>query len=191
MTTLRIEVGRCSGTTVEDVVAGLRLAGCMKYLEIDPDAHAFLPIEELKAALEGERFDVVVRPEPPPPPLPWWRRVRGWPHRVYYWGRRVFLREREIDQFMHELQKAYEPSDELHRVMMQQSPFLMRIQRPEEGEDTERFLLHGRGTAHRQDWHPICWKCGARFPNGPGQYAAKCPECGERWDGSEASDPPL
>lgn len=194
MTTLRVEVGRCCGTTVEDVVAGLRRAGCMKYLEIDPDACQHIPIDELKAALEADGFQVELRPEPPPPPLPWWRRVRFVPRRVWFWLRRVFLRETELDQLTNAMMEAYLPMDRLHAASMRESPILARLAEQQQGlhDDVESFVLHGgSGRAGTTDWHPVCWNCGARFPNGPGQYTATCPECGARWDGSEASDPPL
>lgn len=186
MTTLRVEVGRCSGTTVEDVVEGLRRAGCMKDVEIISDAHAFLPIEELKSALEADRYWVDVHPDPPPPPLPWWRRVRGWPRRAYYWGRRIFLRETETEQFVSVLMEAYTPLDSIHAAGMRESPILKRL-REQQGDEVETFMLRGApGRAPGGDGHPICWACRAALPNGPGSYTAHCPECGARWDGSEA-----
>lgn len=190
MTTLRIEVGRCSGTTVEDVVKGLRRAGCMKYIEIDPDAMAFIPIEALRKALEDEHFEVALVPWPKPPPLPWWRRVRHWPHRVHLWGRRVFLGEKEVDQLARAMWGAYAEGDAINALSNRESPLLAKLSRNEGAP--ESFTLHG-SHAPAPDlgpWHPICWKCRARFPNGPGQYTSKCPECGATWDGSEASDPP-
>ena len=166
MTTLRIEVGRACSTTIEDVVLGLHRAGCMKDIELYTDSHAFLPIDELRVALRRAGFYVDDVTEPPPPPLPWWRYVQAWPRRVYYWGRRVVLRESTADQFL--------------RVLYP----------PERVEAIERFIMRESPIQAREEpaapWHPICWKCGARFPNGPGQYTARCPECGERWDGSEA-----
>lgn len=191
MTTLRVEVGRACGTTVEDVVEGLWRAGCMKHLEINPDAFAFLPIEELRQALIARGFYVELVPDPPPPPLPWWRWVRTWPRRVYYWGRRLVLRETEVEQLARAMFSAYGGADGVQALATRESPIMALMRQPEAPEDPEPFILKGRGTSHRDDWHPVCWKCGARYPNGPGQYAAKCPECGETWDGSEASDPPL
>ncbi len=122
MTTLRIEVGRHCSTRIEDVVEGLIRAGCMKSLEIDPSAYAFLPIDELKAALEAELFyvDLVSWPEPPPPSLG--RRLRALPFRVYRWGRRVVLRERYTEQFM-----ADRWGDDLHAVSMRESPLMRKI----------------------------------------------------------------
>ena len=130
MTTLRIEVGRCSGTTVEDVIKGLRQAGCMSDIGIYPESMAFLPIEELRAALIGEGFDVEDLEDPPPPPLPWWRLVRAYPRRAYYWLRRVFLRESTADQFLRVL---YPPERvaAIHRISMRESPRKVR-------KDTER-----------------------------------------------------
>lgn len=127
MTTLRIEVGRHCSTRISDVVEGLIRAGCMKSIEIDPSAQAFLPIDELKAALEAELFyvDLVSWPEPPPPSL--WRRTRAIPGRVYRWGRRVILRESHMDQYL----AAYD-SPALHRVMMRESPFLAKIRKDSE-----------------------------------------------------------
>jgi hypothetical protein len=186
MTTLRIEVGRCEGTTVEDVVAGLRLAGCMKELEIVPNGGSqFIPIDELQRALEGEAFHVELVPDPEPPPLPWWRWVRTWPRRLHMWGRRVVLRESESDQLMEALFASYVGADAVHRLATAESPMMKKLQR--DAGAAEPFVLRGRGT---EGWHPICWKCGARYPNGPGDYRATCPECGVAWDGSEASNPP-
>lgn len=46
-------------------------------------------------------------------------------------------------------------------------------------------MLDGK-TETASAWNPCCGKCGARFPNGPGQYTNQCPACGADWDGSEA-----
>ncbi len=122
MTTLRIEVGRHCSTRVEDVVEGLIRAGCMKSIEIDPSAPAFLPIEELKAALEAELFyvDLVSWPEPPPPPLG--RRLRSLPRRLYRWCRRVVLQESYTEQFM-----ADRWGDELHSLSTRESPMMRKM----------------------------------------------------------------
>lgn len=151
MTTLRVEVARRDGTTVEDVVAGLRLAGCMKDIEIIPNGWHHLPIEELRDALIAEGFWVEVVPDPPPPPLPFWMRVRALPRRAYLWGRRLVLHETEEEQLLEAMFGAYRGADKLHEVTMRPSPILQRLQRPEESEDTERFILRGRGTGHRDD----------------------------------------
>lgn len=127
MTTLRIEVARYSGTTIQKVVDGLRIAGCMKHLEIDPDDHAFLPIEELKRALEADGFHVDLVPWPVPPPLPWWRRLGGWHRRVYYWGRRVVLRETVEEQLM----QAFLGSSEVHEMSMRESTLMKALRKRE------------------------------------------------------------
>jgi hypothetical protein len=105
MTTLRIEVARCSGTTVENIIEGLRLAGCMKHIEIDPSEHQFVPYEVLGRALERDGFYVEVRPWPEPPPLPLWRRVRAWPWRAYRWLRRKILGETYTQQYLRDIYK--------------------------------------------------------------------------------------
>lgn len=108
MTTLRIEVARCCGTTVESVIQGLRLAGCMKHIEIDPSEHQFLPYEDLVSALERDGFYVEVRPWPEPPPLPLSRRVRAWPRRAWRWLRRLVLRETYTEQYLRDIYGKYE-----------------------------------------------------------------------------------
>jgi hypothetical protein len=129
MTTLRIEVARCSGTTIEDVLQGLRLAGCMKHVEIDPGEHQFIPIEELQHALECDGFYVDVRPWPEPPPLPLWRRVRALPRRAYLWGRRVFLGETYTEQYLNAVWGG-DASDALHRLSTRESPLLLERRKP-------------------------------------------------------------
>lgn len=127
MTTLRIEVGRRSGTTIADVVAGLDRAGCMKSLEIDPDQIAFLPIDDLRDALVRDGFFVELVPWPPPPPLPLWARVRAWPYRVWMWGRRVVLRETEEEQFARVYWESFVGNDALHRASTRESPMMKAI----------------------------------------------------------------
>jgi hypothetical protein len=129
VTTLRIEVARCSGTTIADVLQGLRLAGCMKHIEIDPSEHQFIPYEQLSDALERDGFYVEVRPWPEPPPLPLWRRARALPRRAYLWGRRVFLGETYTEQYLHAVW-GNDPSDALHRVSMAESPLLRMRRKP-------------------------------------------------------------
>jgi hypothetical protein len=131
LTTLRIDVGRCSGTTIEDIVKGLRLAGCMKSLEMDPNGWEFIPRDELKRALESDGFCVEVVAWPDPPPLPLWQRVRAWPFRIYLWARRVVLRERIEDQFMRDLFGGHD-GDALHAVSTRESPFLRKIRKDSE-----------------------------------------------------------
>lgn len=169
MTTLRIEVGRASGTTIEHVIRGLRIAGCMKDVEIE-EGHAFLPIEELRAALEGDGFYVEVIPQPVPPPVPFWRYVVSWPRRVYFWGRRVLLRESYTDQLVDALMGGYD-GDALHAASTRESPIL-------------------RMAVSKAPWHPCCGQCGARLPGSTAEYSARCHQCGAMWDGSEASHPP-
>lgn len=123
MTTLRIEVGRRSGTTVEQVVAGLRMAGVMKDLEIDPGQHQWIPIEELTEALLGDLVFVELVPWPAPPPLPLWRRIRALPYRAYLWARRVVLRESYTEQFL----RASMPSDTLASAMTRECPMLRKL----------------------------------------------------------------
>ena len=127
MTTLRIEVGRRSGTTVWDVLEGLRIAGCMKDVEIDPDPIAFLPIVDLRAALESEGYYVELRPWPDPPPLPFFTRVRYWPRRAYRWARRVVLRERLEDQFLQDVFDSYGNSKAMHDASTRESPMLRML----------------------------------------------------------------
>jgi hypothetical protein len=131
MTTLRIEVGRHCSTTIPDVVEGLRRAGCMKYLEMDPDQQCFLDFEELRQALEADGYHVEVRREPPPPPLPLWRRVRAWPMRMYLWARRVVLRETEVDQWLRVL---YPPgrADAIDRMGTRESPVMRKFRGDDE-----------------------------------------------------------
>jgi len=129
MTTLRIEVGRACGTTVEQVVEGLRLAGCMKYLELDPSACAFLPIDELTAALENDLFTVELRPWPEPPPPSFWRRLRAWPRRVYLWARRRVFHETATEQLMN----AYFNAPEIHAMAMRESPFFSKLRKDRDG----------------------------------------------------------
>jgi len=126
MTTLRVEVGRACSTTIEDVVRGLRLAGCMRSIEIDPTGVQFLPIDDVRKALENDGFDVDLVAWPEPPPLPWWRRVRGWPGRVYRWGRRVVLGETFEEQFISDLFESYD-ADTIHKIATRESPFLRKV----------------------------------------------------------------
>jgi hypothetical protein len=127
LTTLRIEVARCTGTTIDEVIQGLRLAGCMKHIEIDPGEHQFLPYEDLVCALERDGFYVEVRSWPEPPPLPLWRRARALPGRAYLWGRRVCLGETVAQQY---LNIVWGPTDidEVHELSMRESP-LLRVKR--------------------------------------------------------------
>ncbi len=149
MTTLRIEVGRYSGTTVEDVIKGLRQAGCMKHIEIYPEAFAHLPVEELRAALIGDGFCVSDVFEPPPPPLPWWRYARAYPRRIYYWLRRVFLRESIEDQIVRSMLAIYDRDGSLlNAISTRESPFMRKVRQ----SSAESFTLRGRGT--RRDDEP-------------------------------------
>ncbi len=133
MTTLRIEVARYSGTSVEDVIEGLRKAGCMSDIGIYPEAHAHLPVEELRAALIGDGFCVSDVFEPPPPPLPWWRYVRAWPRRIYYWLRRVFLRESIEDQIVRSMLDIYDRDGSLlHAISTRESPFMRKVRKDSE-----------------------------------------------------------
>lgn len=136
MTTLRIEVGRHSGTTIEDVVEGLRKAGCMKHVELYTDSHAFLPVPELRVALREAGFYVDDITEPPPPPLPWWRYVRAWPRRVYYWGRRVILRESIEDQIVRSMLDIYDRDGSLlNAISTRESPFMRKVRKDSERDE--------------------------------------------------------
>jgi len=137
MTTLRVEVGRHVGTSIEDVVQGLRLAGCMHHLEIDPSAYQFFPIDEVRVALENDGFTVDLVPWPAPPPLPLWRRVRGWPGRAYRWGRRLFLGETVEEQFLADIFGAT-AGDRLHEASTRASPFLLKAGKVYSAEQRER-----------------------------------------------------
>jgi hypothetical protein len=132
MTTLRVEVGRHCGTTVEDVVRGLQQAGCMKDIEIVPNAGSeWIPIEELKRALEAELFHVELVPDPPPPALPWWRWPLTWPRRVYYWARRVVLRESFTEQLAHAF---YRDTSAWEDIATRESPMLRKVRTDSEDE---------------------------------------------------------
>lgn len=126
MTTLRIEVARCTGTTIEDVIQGLRLAGCMKHVEIDPSEHQFLPYEDLVRALEQDGFWVDVRRWPEPPPLPLWRRVRVLPRRAWRWVRRLILRETYTDQYLRDIMGK----DKFEVLATRESPLVQVRRRP-------------------------------------------------------------
>lgn len=166
MTTLRIEVGRRTGTTIYDVLEGLRTAGCMKYLEIDPDAQEYVPIEDLRRVLETEGFDVELVPWPDPPPLPWWRTVRGWPRRVYYWGRRVVLRETHDQQLSRVMADIYGKGDLLHAASLRDSPVMQQLKKE---APAESFTLHG--AKWRAPTEPL-------LPR-PVRGANPCPDCGK------------
>jgi hypothetical protein len=132
MTTLRFEIGRF-GTNAQEVAEWLEKApGCRAnrfWVEIDPEAHAYVPIEELRVALEAEGFQVDLVPWPDPPPLPWWRYPLSWPRRAYFWARRVVLRESYTEQLARVM---YEKGDLLHAVSTRESPMLRKVR-----EETE------------------------------------------------------
>lgn len=125
MTTLRIEVGRHCGTTVEHVVRGLLLAGCMKHIEIDPSAYAFLPIDELERALECELFHVELRAWPSPPPPSLWRRILAWPRRAYLWTRRRVFHETATEQLV----RAYSGASAMHTASLRESPIMAKLRK--------------------------------------------------------------
>lgn len=76
MTTLRIKVGRHSGTKVEDIIEGLRLCGVMKHLEIEAaGAWDFVDRDELVHELRANLIDVTELPPEPIPVAPWYRRL--------------------------------------------------------------------------------------------------------------------
>lgn len=131
MTALRVEVGRRVGTTVQDVVVGLERAGCMRYLEIEEDATAFLDIDELAETLRRAGFHVELTSLPPPLPATPWQRARSACWRVYWWARRVVLRETVEEQLMRVFMTD---SDKIHDLSTKESP-MMRMLRKQGGDD--------------------------------------------------------
>lgn len=132
MTTLRVEVGRRSGTTVDEVVRGLLQSGCMKYVEIEEDCTAFVDIDELKSALEAQHFHVELTSLPPPLPATFWQRTRSLGWRVYWWARRVVLRETEEGQLM----RVFMPdSDKIHDLSTRESPMMRLLRKNGSDED--------------------------------------------------------
>lgn len=129
MTTVRIELGRFP-TTVEEVADWIERAPGTRPnrldVEIDPKAHAYIPIAELQRALEVRGISVELVPWPEPPPLPWWRRVRYWPRRAYYWGRRVVLGETVFEQWARDM---YGNGDAIHDLTTRDSPLLRTVKR--------------------------------------------------------------
>lgn len=170
MTTLRIEVGRF-GATAEEVAEWIeRAPGTYANrldVEIDPDAYAYVPIDEIQAALEARGIEVALVPWPDPPPLPWWALMRSWPRRLYMWGRRVVLRESADEQLQRALVDAYAGGDLLHAAAMRESPILGLMKQAAEEEDGEHFVLRGaRGFS------------GGALPPEPVVGATPCGDCG-------------
>lgn len=133
MTMMHVEVGRYHGTSVQSIARGLIAAGCMKDVWIVKDQHAFVPIEELTRELEAHGFYVSLIQTPEPPPLPLSARVKAWPRRVYYWGRRVVLRETVFEQWARMMHGS---GDAIHDLTMRDSPMLGKIIRTPKAESS-------------------------------------------------------